>query len=165
MGVEVQCRDPVRTVEPLPSTPSLALTRWYSGNRTQVLVRAVPAIDGVPLTNADNLREFVTQLEATNGSAATKPRSIVRLLQSKACRGTAVYSAFSFPPSHANQTVTSNRRGVNRQERSCLAIACRGKTAKPSSTAYLPALFPSNVRMVDYPLTPPSIEPPVNPHP
>jgi hypothetical protein len=65
-----------------------------------VLVRAVPAIDGVPLTNVDNLREFVTQLEATNGSAATKPRSIVRLLQSKACRGTAVYSAFSFPPSH-----------------------------------------------------------------
>jgi hypothetical protein len=60
-----------------------------------VLVRAVPAVDGVPLTNVDNLREFVTQLEATNGSAATKPRSIVRLLQSKACRGTAVRS-FAF---------------------------------------------------------------------
>ncbi|ELR20444.1 MutL dimerization domain containing protein [Acanthamoeba castellanii str. Neff] len=64
---------------------------WYSGSRTQVLVRAVPAVDGVPLTNVDNLREFVTQLEATNGSAATKPRSIVRLLQSKACRGALMF--------------------------------------------------------------------------
>lgn len=54
-------------------------------------MRTVPMVFGEALSNPDNLREFLYQLEATSGSSFTKPRALIRLLQSKACRGAIMF--------------------------------------------------------------------------
>ena len=40
--------------------------------------------------SADDLKEFLVQLEQANGAHGTTPRAMTRLLASRACRGTDV---------------------------------------------------------------------------
>ena len=61
-----------------------------SGHKT-VSLFSVPKVLDVILDHQGFLKEFITELEESGGSRYLKPRSITKILQSKACRGAIMF--------------------------------------------------------------------------